>query len=275
MYYLNKPVQPTINKSLDITKSLAIDLTFHEYGSQRTRDNVSKSEGTFVNTVSWFRDRYGFGPDFTANNKHIKLESLTANQILPSPKVTVEVIYTRDSGGSGTNYGALVFKKNATTDTGGRVWNIENDNGNGGWGQAWQYWFSSQLGIWSTPYPSAGALNHDIIRHDASSTSNDPTWWRNGVPLTVTERITPSGTARSDGQYIYIGNNPTAYTSGWDGKVYLVRVWNRILSNSEVYNLYKDPNCIYKKQAVFARVAAVATTAIRDFIGGGFIPFPR
>lgn len=276
MYYFNKPSVPEISKSLDITKSLAIDFSFHEYGSQRIRDNVAKSEGVFTNVVTWFRDRYGYGVDVNANTEYIKCETLTANQVLPTPQVTVEVIYTRDTGGSGTGYGALVFKKKGTADTGDRIWNIENDNASAGWGVAWQYWFSTQLGIWSTPYPSAGALNHDIIRHDASSTANNPTWWRNGAALTVTKRLSPSGTARTDGKNIYIGNNSTAYTSGWDGKVYLVRVWNRILSNAEVYDLYKDPNCIYKKQTVLGKAAAAVGTVVKDIIGGfGFIPAPR
>lgn len=266
MYYLKKPkgIQ-VIDKSLSISRSLAIDFNFTEYGAQRIRDNVSKSLGTFTNTPSWFRDRYGLGVDFDANTEYIKTEDLTQNQA-NSGQITVEIIATRDTGGSGTNYGALVFKKNGTGDTGNRVWNFENDNADAGWGMGFQYWFSSQLGIWTIPYPTAGALVHWILRYNSASTSNDPTWRQNGKPVTVTERVTPSGTARTDGRYIYIGNNATSFNSGWDGKVYLVRVWNRMLSDGEVYSLERDPNYIYRKSGLFVK-APTATSQIKVFNG--------
>lgn len=268
MYYFNKPkVIPVIDKSLDITKALAIDYNFTEFGSQRTRDAVAKSLGTFGNTPTWARSYYGYGVDFDANNEYIQTENLVKSQ-QSSGQITVEIIGTRDSGGSGNGYGAMVFKKNATTDTAGRVWNIENDNADAGWGVAFQWWFSSQLGIWSIPYPTAGSVVHWILRYNSASTSNDPTWWQNGKPLTVTERITPSGTARTDGSFIYLGNNSPSFNSGWDGKLFLVRVWNRMLSDSEAYKLYADPNHIYKKGYVVGKAPAVVGTTYPGYYGG-------
>lgn len=72
-----------------------------------------------------------------------------------------------------------------------------------------------------------------------------------------------SAAAGADGRNIYIGNNSTSFTSGWDGKMYLLRVWNRILSNSEVYDLYIDPNHIYKRPYIYGKAAAVIPSVFR------------
>lgn len=254
----SKPASFVLNKQHPLAKGLAIDFPFKEFGSQRIRDTVSNSEGIFVNTPTWLRDKNGYGVDFDANTEYIQDLTLNNNQVNPGNKVTIQVIATRDSGGSGTGYGTLIAKRNATADPSGRVWEFENDNGNGGQGMAFQFWFSTQLGKWTIPYPTAGAIQNWIVSMDGGSTSNDPVWWNDGVPLTVTERVTPSGTARTDGKIIQIGNHSAGYVDAWDGKVYLVRVWNRILSTQEKQAITRDPWQIY--QPVKAPVTATRGT---------------
>jgi hypothetical protein len=99
-------------------------------------------------------------------------------------------------------------------------------------------------GVWTADPPSLNAWSHVAITYDQSSVSNDPVIYINGVSVAVTEFTTPVGTALSEyGGVLDIGNSSllsTPYGGCLNGKLFDPRIYNRILSASEIVALYNS-----------------------------------
>lgn len=249
MRYPTKPAFPLLDRNHPLARGLQLDWLLNERGGTTVRDKVKNTDANITN-ASWTNEKGGWGIDTNATNEFTRVTDLPASQQLQSHNlVSVEIMFTRDSGGSGTGYGCLFNHANGNA-FGNRIWMIENDNGSGGWGVVWQTWFGSQPGIWSVPYPTVGEVVHWVIVYNGNSTANDPIWYQNGVQIATTERLTPSGTFRSGGSYMTIGNSSEGTNGVWDGIVFHARVWNRLLTSKEARELYKNPYQIYRKPGV-------------------------
>ncbi len=98
--------------------------------------------------------------------------------------------------------------------------------------------FSGGLGQWAAPTNTitTGTFHHIAVTYDRTSPDNDPVMYIDGVKQTVSE-TTPSGTANSDaGDNLLIGSRPT--DRFFDGKIDDVAIWNRILSEAEIEDIY-------------------------------------
>lgn len=111
----------------------------------------------------------------------------------------------------------------------------------------YSHYFSSATGAWGTNQnPTGFTANtwvHMAITFDKSSSSNDPIIYINGNSVTVNELSTPSGNAVNEsGAFFNIGSNlyEGGYANTLDGKLYDTRVYNRILSATEVTTLYNS-----------------------------------
>lgn len=80
---------------------------------------------------------------------------------------------------------------------------------------------------------SLGTWHHVAATFDRSSLATPPTFYVNGKKMTTTTLTQPSGTAPSLSGTGYIGNN-SANTRNWNGLIDDLRVYNRLLSDSEV-----------------------------------------
>lgn len=101
--------------------------------------------------------------------------------------------------------------------------------------------FSGTNGIWAgTTNLTTGQWYHVAITYDNSGTANNPAFYLNGS-LDVTDEIsTPEGTINSDNSNnIELGYISTIANSTVDGKLQDVRIYNRILSASEIETLAK------------------------------------
>lgn len=254
MQISQKPLQtPKINWAHPLARGLQMDWLLAEKGSLTPRDTVVGSKLTVTNN-DWFSQYGDRGLRFDASGEYSRISTLPPRQQY-TRYLTVEVEFSRDSGGSGTNYGVICGLGQSTVFS-GRIWLLENDNGDGGWGQTLQVWWDSQPGIWSIPYPAAGIKHHLTVVYDGGSTSNDPTFVLNGIRQTVTERLSPSGSLRTGGAYFAIGN--TAEAGGaWDGNVYRLRTWNRLLTFRERQELYLNPFQIYQNHRIIGKAPAV------------------
>jgi hypothetical protein len=99
--------------------------------------------------------------------------------------------------------------------------------------------FSGTQGSWykSSAF-SMGAWHHVTVTYDNSNVANVPILYVDGVKQTWTGLTQPTGTATLDtGSSIYIGNNNT-YTRGLQGKIDGPRIYNRILTGSEIATIY-------------------------------------
>ena len=100
--------------------------------------------------------------------------------------------------------------------------------------------FATSLGVWRTGTGtiSPATWYHIALTYNASSTSNNPIIYINGVSKTVTETTTPVGVVQAiTGGSIYIGNN-AAKNVDYDGKLADVRTYNAILTAAQVLSLY-------------------------------------
>lgn len=165
------------------------------------------------------------------------------------------------SGGGEAGFG--VISSHATGAN--RKYIINNDNGNGGEGFVFQAYFSSNQGRWSINYPTNNIWYDFVITFDASSASNDPIWYKDGVSQTVTERVTPSGTILTTDDNIYVGNVSDDSLT-WDGRIAEYAVWNRVLSASEVAQLGKGyaPSFIRKGLVFYDPLIR----GVGDIVGG-------
>lgn len=109
--------------------------------------------------------------------------------------------------------------------------------------------FSSSEGRWDFPM-SFGALHHLVIVYDASDTANDPVCYVDGVAVTVTETVTPSGTVDSDaGNNLYFGNRQDSFNRALDGILDELRFIKTPLTADEVtaiFNNQSSPSTFYE-----------------------------
>lgn len=112
--------------------------------------------------------------------------------------------------------------------------------GNGTKRLMFSHGFSSQVGLWRTDENSAVSttLYSFAISYDNSSVDNNPIFYLNGIAVNSAEVITPSGTALTGiGTDLAIGDNGGVYFSP-DGRIYDLRIYNRILTPAEVATIY-------------------------------------
>lgn len=77
-----------------------------------------------------------------------------------------------------------------------------------------------------------------IVKYSFSATSNDPTFYVNGVKQNVLgQDANPTGTASADDSNYYIGNRSGA-NAGMLGKVQNIQVYNRLITDDEAWQLH-------------------------------------
>ncbi len=99
---------------------------------------------------------------------------------------------------------------------------------------------TSLIGNWLTLDNSItlGTWNHVIVTFDESSSTNKPVFYINGVLASSTTAYNPTGTATTNTDRYIIGNRGDT-TRTFDGKIDDVRIYNRIVTPTEVQTLYK------------------------------------
>lgn len=83
------------------------------------------------------------------------------------------------------------------------------------------------------------------VSYDASSLTNDPVIYINGVAETLTEHQTPSGSfLTTNSSPFVLGNSyvldDTDFTRPFNGKIFDFRIYNRILTQAEVTAIYNS-----------------------------------
>lgn len=89
--------------------------------------------------------------------------------------------------------------------------------------------FSGGIGQWGITYPTISTWYSIGVSYDNSSTSNDPSLYLNGVPISVDLEVTPSGTANTSTDPFSIGNRTSDGIRSWDGMLGNLYVWDDIL----------------------------------------------
>jgi len=162
--------------------------------------------------------------------------------------ISTQILYLRESGGVGTGYGNLFRLYDSVNNT---TWfGVENDNGDAGWGQRVNCFYTATEKVWSTPYPTNNIWYNYILTYDHTNKDNVPRVWYNGVAQSLTNRFDSGWTRTIVPNTIYIARSLSS--GGWDGGILLVRAWKRILSDKEIGVLMADPTILYKKRGFFS-----------------------
>ena len=105
------------------------------------------------------------------------------------------------------------------------------------------YDFTTTDGSWtSTSALTADLWFHVAISYNASSASNNPTIYLNGVEDTFVEGVSPVGTRVSDsGTNLFIGQT-SANGNHFDGTLDEIKLYSTALTQSEIEALALDPN---------------------------------
>ncbi|MCA9057059.1 MAG: DUF2341 domain-containing protein, partial [Planctomycetaceae bacterium] len=146
-------------------------------------------------------------------------------------------------GGLFTGYGRILDKASGTfSGSNADGWNIELA-GSGSTGYlALEYGFSGNEGKWHTPNGSIqlNQWQQITVVYDATSSSNTPKIYINGVEQSLTRTSTPSGTPRSDaGMDLTIGNFASSTSRTFDGRIEEVRITKDILTAAEITAQYR------------------------------------
>lgn len=106
------------------------------------------------------------------------------------------------------------------------------------------YWSSSTdaLAVWCADSNtiSTGKWQHVAVTYDVSSSSNDAVFYLNGKQVGTTEFHTPTGTTGDDSSINLTLGNKTALDRTFDGQIDDVRVYNYILSESQIKRIMQD-----------------------------------
>lgn len=242
-----KPQVPIIEWDDPLTRNLVLDVPFTERGGVKPYDVVSGIRGSMQGTPSWKDTKHGRVVDFSSGAdsqvgflSHPKLGKFTA--------ITVEfAIYMLDGGG--TNYGYIFAHEE---DSQNKHWfGMGLDNWTSGWGLRIDAPDDSTDRAFSVPYPEIRKWEHYVVTYDHSSTSNIPIVYKNGVPISVTDRFNGAWVLSTTPTDFVIGNEEGAIgiaaNQNFGGYISHLRYWNRILTAGEARSLFENPWRIYEQ----------------------------
>jgi hypothetical protein len=135
--------------------------------------------------------------------------------------------------------------------------------------------FNAWPGWWHSPTNSllTGAWHHIVVTYYVWDVTADPIIYIDGVSQVVTETDTPAGTLNSEyGAEVVVGNQHTDtqnYSQPWHGLLKDVRIYNRILSQAEVTELYNagTPDASIVTDGLVFQGPVVKTDEVADYSG--------
>ena len=231
-----KPRQPVIDGNNPIVNGLVFDALLAERGGTTAQDLIGRLSGAFSGSPAWKTDYYGASLSFSGASDAVKYTIPTGSKLESLTNMSYEcLINMTGTGGGATGYVVakgvgsfapyfLISCKTATT--------LQILVG-----------FATTAGSWTVPI-TENAWHHVVVVYTLN-VSNTPVVYVDGTLATVTVSAAPSGTAPSDATNLNIGNNNSS-TRNWAGQIAYVRAWDRLLNQSEVTNLNKNPWCIYR-----------------------------
>lgn len=169
--------------------------------------------------------------DFNGTSNYIRFTKSSAVTDLQTFTYSFSII--RDAAGSNKN----VFWSGATWSDNFHSF-IQYDNGLSK--LAFVTNWSTAEARWTVPNTASDSSWHNhVVSYSYSATTNDPTWYIDGVRQTVTESVAPSGTSNhtTDDGNLAIGAGHDGSYEWWDGNIAEFAIWNRILTDTEASQL--------------------------------------
>lgn len=239
---INKPITPKyLDTSNSLTTGLVFDAQLYEATGTTALDLAGNVSGSFTGSPTWgTRNPFGKIITFTDSTNIINYTSISSQNSLASITIESLVFPTAENA---ANDARIIMKGNGSP---AKYFSLAYANTN-------KFELSIQWqtveGDWDTPVFAANNWYHIVATYSYSNVSNQPIIYINGVSQSLSILSTASGSAPVDDTTISIGNRNSAggSTKGFVGDIAYTRVWNRILSQSEVSLLYSNPWRIYAR----------------------------
>lgn len=206
-------------------------------------DNVSISTGGIINFDWMLREalslQSGLSPvavEFD-NGNYVNYGFLPQLSNIIQKTISVRIYYTE------VNFTQILVSQYSTA-TGDQLWFSESVAGK----PVYSRQFTGDNGQWRTTNDVLTALVNSwvmvTITFDGSNASNDPIIYINGSSVAVTEFETPTGTVSDDtGNPFIVANRiypEIEYQYAFQGKIKDVRIYDRVLTATEVTTLYNS-----------------------------------
>jgi len=197
-------------------------------GSMANDSSGNSRHATLANGAIFAPGRFGNGLELDGVNDTASFSSMALNQL------TVTAWIRADTQGDSTTPRVLAMP--------GYNIRVRRDTSSTTNCIAMESQRSTTSGEWRSPgdVVADGAWFHISVAYDSASTANAPVFYVNGVLQGTTSRTTPVGTQASNAGTGYIGN-AAALDRSWDGRIDDVRIYNRLLSASEVQQISAGP----------------------------------
>ncbi len=202
------------------------------------RAPTGTTSGTLTNGPKAAVGKIGQALSFDGADDYVIVPDHTAVQNIWDSGGTISMwIYPRTCGESNAGFWFskvkyTIFSYNLSGNTCGLEFNV-------GWSAS-----AASTAKWRGQLPvTLNAWNHIVVVYDSDNISNDPIAYVNNVVYTTAngfaEITAPAGTRTSDvGDHVYVGSN-SATSRAADSVIDEARVYNRVLSASEINQLYK------------------------------------
>lgn len=245
---LIKPNNPKINWGNSLTKGLVFDAPLWEGAGTVTEEDASPAGLEVVGTIiasgaTWNKNFFGTDLDFSAAASSVSFANTPAsmNALVGTPFSFEALVLERNTGGGGVG---RIFHKTAANPNGS--WQVFTGNTAANQFNFQVTYTANGIWTWSNALPT-GVWVHVVVTYDGRSLSNVPTGFINGVKTAPDISVQPTGSPTiTEDTFAYIGNRQNALRN-WNGKIAYVRVWNRLLADTEAQSLYQNPWQIYLK----------------------------
>jgi len=199
-------------------------------------DSEGGHHGTLTNSPIWDNGIIDGALAFDGFDDYVDLTSdADLDDVFVGGATVMAWVYAESWGGN--NYGRILDKSSELGgDRDGWMIGLYGDNQAVSLAQG----FTGGRGFWR-PQNGTFPLNewvHVAFVYDSSSDANDPVIYLNGVAQSSLVEISPSGTIRSDASIsLRMGNHAQDTSRSFDGKLDDVRIYDRMLSDTEIAEL--------------------------------------
>lgn len=163
----------------------------------------------------------GFGPTLGTGTN---IDLITSQSVAGTLAQRSYSMWVYVNGKGGVNFGIFFIQGTSGND----FLQCNNSTGN----LVFKSRFTTVTGQWVFNCAAQGNWQHIGITYDASSTSNIPTVYINGVATSVTLETSPVGTNNPVASSFYVGLNPPSNNGYFDGMQSDFAFWNGVILNA-------------------------------------------
>lgn len=204
-------------------------------------DSLGQSNGTIANGTVWDRGKIGSSLRFDGKDDVVKVTSASTVNSLRSFTLCAWIFPTQ--------YGGIIFRKGQGSEAYFNVFTVAQSGlGDNSGVLGVRAGFSQQAGAWRTLRTiTLNQWHHIAISYTPGNRAAVPSMFIDGAREVVTQKYAPLGEGLTDDSSAFIGNNHTS-TSGFKGNIDEVRLYNRVLTDKEVLDLFRQAEGTTSKQ---------------------------